>query len=207
MKATYTTRNQQVTFHIEGDTPKAVWKELSAIQEVFDAEHTCGVCGSTELRFVMRVSTGDHEYYELHCLKLECRARFAFGQAKKGGGLFPKRKDEDGKFLPNRGWAKYSPGGHNEDENHEPAQAPETSDVRTILSRLSDSIGIKMTSVQEAREWLGAEICRMGGEMEYRHVVSNWEIQFPGPAKRMEVPAVRALLAELYKLYLGKQKK
>jgi hypothetical protein len=27
---------------------------------------------------------------------------------KKGGGLFPKRKDKDGNWLPDRGWVKWN---------------------------------------------------------------------------------------------------
>ena len=47
----------------------------------------------------------DNDYYELVCRG--CGARFAFGQNKKGGGLFPKRRGEDGKSLPDRDWAKW----------------------------------------------------------------------------------------------------
>ena len=43
----------------------------------------------------------DNEYYELRCM--DCGAKLAFGSMKKGGGLFPKRKDADGK-LATRQW-------------------------------------------------------------------------------------------------------
>ena len=39
---------------------------------------------------------------------MDCGARLAFGVMKKGGGLFPKRKDADGNWFPDRGWVKYN---------------------------------------------------------------------------------------------------
>jgi hypothetical protein len=43
-------------------------------------------------------------HYELICGA--CGGQFSFGQHKKGGSLFPKRKGDNG-FLPNRGWHKW----------------------------------------------------------------------------------------------------
>ena len=40
---------------------------------------------------------------------MDCGAVLGFGQHKKGGTLFPKRKDADGNWLENRGWYKYKP--------------------------------------------------------------------------------------------------
>ena len=40
---------------------------------------------------------------------MDCGARLAFGSHKKGGGMFPKRKDADGNYLPDRGWQKWNP--------------------------------------------------------------------------------------------------
>ena len=34
---------------------------------------------------------------------MDCGAKLAFGSMKKGGGLFPKRKDGD-TWLPDNGW-------------------------------------------------------------------------------------------------------
>jgi hypothetical protein len=100
MKAHY--RTNKMTFEIVGDTPKAVFREVARIQEVFEAESACGLCNRTDLRFVVR-TVDKYEFYELHC---GCGARFSFGQNKEGGDLFPKRKDGT-TFLPNRGWAKW----------------------------------------------------------------------------------------------------
>jgi len=104
MKLTYQVNNK-LTFELEGDGQKEIFKELSAIQEIF-SEESCGLCKSTNLKYVVRNVDGN-DYYELRCA--DCGAILAFGQHKKGGTLFPRRKDDDGKWLPNRGWHKYVP--------------------------------------------------------------------------------------------------
>jgi ribosomal protein L40E len=105
MRLTYTTRNGRIKVEIDGESQKDLFESLSKFQEVFD-ESSCGKCGSENLRFVVR-SVEDNLYYELRCL--DCGARLAFGANKKGGGLFPKRKDNDGKWLPDGGWVKWNP--------------------------------------------------------------------------------------------------
>jgi len=110
MKAHYRAAGGRLTFEVQGETPKELFAQIAALQDVFDAENVCGICGSSEIRFQHR-HVEDFDYYELQCMAGECRGRFQFGQHKKGGGLFPKRKDDDGHFLPNRGWARYIPPG------------------------------------------------------------------------------------------------
>jgi hypothetical protein len=95
--------NDKLTFELEGEGQKEIFKELSTIQEIF-SEEKCGLCGSTNIRFVVRNVDGN-DYYELRCL--DCGAVLAFGQHKKGGTLFPKRKDDDGNYMPNKGWHKF----------------------------------------------------------------------------------------------------
>ncbi|NBX98110.1 hypothetical protein EB118_22125 [bacterium] len=95
--------NDKLTFELEGEGQKEIFKELSTIQEIF-SEEQCGLCGSTNIRFVVRNVDGN-DYYELRCL--DCGAVLAFGQHKKGGTLFPKRKDDDGNYMPNKGWHKF----------------------------------------------------------------------------------------------------
>jgi ribosomal protein L40E len=68
-------------------------------------ETKCGKCGSENLRFVVR-TVDENEYFELRCM--DCGAKLAFGSMKKGGGLFPKRKDGDN-WLPDGGWLKWNP--------------------------------------------------------------------------------------------------
>jgi ribosomal protein L40E len=105
MKLTYTTKNGRLKVELEGDSQKDLFEAISKFQEVFD-ETSCGKCGSENLRFVVR-NVEDNLYYELRCL--DCGARLSFGVHKKGGGLFPKRKDNDGKWLPDGGWLKWNP--------------------------------------------------------------------------------------------------
>lgn len=97
--------SDKLSFELEGEGQKEIFKELSAIQEIF-GEESCGLCKSHNLRYVVRNVDGN-DYYELRCA--DCGAILAFGQHKKGGTLFPRRKDDDGKWLPNRGWHKYTP--------------------------------------------------------------------------------------------------
>jgi|TARA_Y100001937_G_scaffold92455_1_gene125200 ribosomal protein L40E len=102
MKLNYKLGNLTVEF--ECDTVKEVFNQLAIYQEVF-GETKCGKCGSENLRFVVRENDGN-EYYELRCL--DCGARLSFGVMKKGGGLFPKRKDAEGNWLPDNGWTRWN---------------------------------------------------------------------------------------------------
>lgn len=110
MKAHLNVAGGALTFELSGETTKDLFEQISAVQEIFEAEKSCGCCHSEDLRFLAR-QVDDFKFYEIACQNPQCRARFAFGQAKKGGGLFPKRKGEDGEWLPNRGWSKFQPKG------------------------------------------------------------------------------------------------
>jgi hypothetical protein len=103
MKVTKTIGN--ITLDIERETQKEVFKDLAAFEEVF-GENSCGKCSSENLRCVVRENDGN-EYYEMRCL--DCGARLSFGVHKKGGGIFPRRKDSDGNYLPDKGWQKWNP--------------------------------------------------------------------------------------------------
>lgn len=108
MKLTYTTKNGRVTAELEGESQKELFTELNRFQEVFE-ETTCGKCGNDDIKYVVR-TVDDNQYYELRCNSSKCGARLSFGVHKKGGGLFPKRKDADGKtWLPDNGWVKWNP--------------------------------------------------------------------------------------------------
>lgn len=102
MEAQYRTRDGRLIVKVAGETQKDLFRELARAQETFEAETECGLCKSTDIKFSVRV-VDDNEYFELRCV---CGATFQFGQHKKGGSLFPKRKGEDGKWLPSRGWLK-----------------------------------------------------------------------------------------------------
>jgi DNA-directed RNA polymerase subunit RPC12/RpoP len=103
MKLNYTTANNRITAEFEADTHRELFTQISRFQEVFE-ESKCGKCGSENLRFVVR-TVEENEYFELRCA--DCGAKLAFGSMKKGGGLFPKRKDGD-TWLPDGGWMKWN---------------------------------------------------------------------------------------------------
>lgn len=96
--------NNNLEFELEAEGQKAIFKELSALQEIF-GEDKCGCCGCTDLKFIVR-NVDDNDYYEMRCTK--CNAVLSYGQHKKGGTLFPKRKDENNNYLENKGWYKYT---------------------------------------------------------------------------------------------------
>ena len=104
MKVNYTSRNGRISVELEGDGQREIFEQISRFQEVFE-EASCGKCGSDNIKFVVR-NVDDNLYYELRCQ--DCGARLSFGSHKKGGGLFPKRKDGDN-WLPDRGWGKWNP--------------------------------------------------------------------------------------------------
>lgn len=95
----------------EADKQTTLFEQLASLQEVFGQEK-CGKCGCTNLQFSVREDADENKYYELKCTNLQCRAVLAFGQRKKGGALFPRRKqsDDDGekKYLPDNGWMRYN---------------------------------------------------------------------------------------------------
>lgn len=104
MEAQYKCRNGHLTLKVTGETQKDLFRELARAQDVFEAEQACGICQGTEISFRVR-GVEDNEYFELQCA---CGARFQFGQHRKGGSLFPKRRNESGP-LPNGGWSKWEP--------------------------------------------------------------------------------------------------
>lgn len=103
MKVTYNSANGRLLAEIEGESQKDIFQEISKFQEVFE-ENTCGKCKGQDIKYVVR-NVDDNHYYELRCNS--CGAKLAFGVHKKGGGLFPKRKDGDN-WLPDNGWLKWN---------------------------------------------------------------------------------------------------
>lgn len=105
MEVKYTTSNGRISVAVSGDTQKDIFAALSSFQEVFE-ETTCGACKGENIKFVVRTDKEENNYYELHCK--DCRSRLAFGAHKKGGSLFPKRKNGE-VWLDNSGWVKWNP--------------------------------------------------------------------------------------------------
>lgn len=104
MKATYKTFGNRLMIEVQGEGVKDLFKGLSQIQEVFETAQTCGACGSANIRLQAR-NVDDNDYYEAWCS--ECKSVLQFGQHKKGGTLFAKRKDDQNNYLPAGGWKKY----------------------------------------------------------------------------------------------------
>lgn len=92
-----------LTFEVDGADQKEIFEKLASVGEVF-GESNCGQCGKTNIRFRVREIEGN-KYYELKCA--DCGAILAFGAHKKGGTLFPKRKDNEGNYIKNKGWTKW----------------------------------------------------------------------------------------------------
>lgn len=110
MKVRYTTNNRRLSVELEADNQKGLWAELAAFQDTFE-ESKCLKCNGEDLKFVVRKATDsdgeEYDYHELRCNK--CGAKLAFGQSKKGGKLFPKRKNKAGEVLGKYGWVKWNP--------------------------------------------------------------------------------------------------
>lgn len=101
MKATFTIN--QLQFEMQAEDAMDLFRQVANIQDVFEAETKCGCCQSQNIRYGFR-EVDAFKYYDLGCR--DCGAQFKFGQRKQGG-LFPKRKDDQGKPLANGGWAKW----------------------------------------------------------------------------------------------------
>ena len=104
MKINYTSRSGRVSVELDAETQRDAFQQLSDFQEIFD-EVACGKCASENLRFVVR-TVDDNQFYEIRCM--DCGARLEFGSMKQGGRLFPRRKDKEGNWLPDKGWVKWN---------------------------------------------------------------------------------------------------
>jgi hypothetical protein len=102
MKVTFSV-SSRLTLELEATTQKELFAQLASWSEIFGTE-TCGSCESDNVKYQVR-TVEENDYHEMVCNS--CRAKLAFGVAKKGGGLFPKRKDKDGNWLKDNGWVKY----------------------------------------------------------------------------------------------------
>lgn len=128
MKANFKLKRGAMTFEVLGEQAKDIWAQVAQIQELFEAESCCGLCGSEELRYSHRITkNGGYHYYELICR--ECYGVFQFGQVKATLEIFPKRRDTKTKQpLPNGGWRKWEERGADPEEGNyaeaPPQQAP-----------------------------------------------------------------------------------
>jgi len=163
--------------HIElsGESVKDLFESLSSFQEVFEADTACGVCNSPAIRFLAR-TVEDFKFYELSCTA--CTARMSFGQAKKGGGLFPKRRDEDGRPLDNRGWSKFVPKSDGVGNASAPAARP-SAPAADIPRDAGVAVFADWDAAEKSKAW-GDPWVKVAGTM-YKLVDGNY--QAPAPAK------------------------
>lgn len=122
IEVTYRSRNPRFVIKATGETPKDVFGDLASMAEILDASEACGKCGCTEIAPRVRRIEED-VFYEAKCTASDCGATLGFGQSRKGGFLFPKRKDEEKKWMPNKGWTIYSAGGNQQQDTRQ-SQAP-----------------------------------------------------------------------------------
>jgi Zn ribbon nucleic-acid-binding protein len=103
MKVRYTTAKCEV--EVEGADTKDCFTQLAGAIEVF-ANAQCGSCDSQNTMPQCRENGGNH-FYSMKCI--DCGAELNYGQRRQDGGLFPKRKDKEGSYLPANGWTKWAP--------------------------------------------------------------------------------------------------
>lgn len=116
--------NDKVTIVAEGTEMTDIFEQLAQATEVFNnvvakKKDYDGEC--REVYPVVRTDAEDNKYYELHSKKVWKVGdkwkpmKKAFGCNKKGGGLFPKRKDKEDNYLPDNGWMIYNPATNKEE--------------------------------------------------------------------------------------------
>jgi hypothetical protein len=153
MQATIKLADGQRLVTVNGETQKDLFESMATAYEVF-GETQCGLCGSTNIRPVVRI-VDKFRFYEYSCQEPGCWAKLTFGQAQEGGGLFPKRKlldngkpDKDGEFGPHKGWTKYR--GDNQDEPPRPQSSlPPESAYHRLRNKLGD-IGATENDMKDA---------------------------------------------------------
>lgn len=102
--------NDTLSMKVSVGNQLELFQALHEYGEIFSISE-CGACKSDDVKYAIREVADTkkkgqfHSYYEMHCGK--CRARLAFGKMMSGDRLFPKRKDENGNYLPNNGWVKF----------------------------------------------------------------------------------------------------
>jgi hypothetical protein len=105
MTAKLSLLNRQLVVESTGTDVKSIFRELAQMAEVFGADSVCGACNSPDIRLAYRAPTG-YEYFTLRCNS--CDAELNFSQRKDGTGLFPRRKDEEGRMLADKGWKRFT---------------------------------------------------------------------------------------------------
>lgn len=154
MEVHYRALGGRVVVKVEGATMKEALKQIGPIAEILDADSACGKCASPNIYPSCR-SVGGFEYFSLTCS--DCGAALSFGQ-RKDGGLWAKRKDENGNAYDHRGWKVYlalPPG----DKKQATASAPPRRPVAADDPELSGVLArIKAAPNTEEKEYILAEV-------------------------------------------------
>lgn len=102
MKVTYQSGKYNV--EVEGGI-KEIFEQLATFDSVFgNAKNKAN--GSENIGYRVREVDGN-KYYEMY--DRDTYHTLKFGQTKKDGSLFPRRKDADGNWLDDGGWTLYNP--------------------------------------------------------------------------------------------------
>lgn len=118
MEVQYKTRSGRLIVKIEAQLFMNIIRGISEVEEIMRNDQ-CGCCSSVNVRPNYRKS-GTYDFYELLCE--DCGAALGLGVRREDQKLFPRRKDDDGKLLPNGGWKKWQ--GRQEEFDSEFPQAP-----------------------------------------------------------------------------------
>jgi hypothetical protein len=149
MQATIRLAGGNRLIQVEGETQKDLFEGMAMAYEVFD-ETCCGLCGSTNIRPVVRI-VDKFRFYEYSCQEPGCWGKLTFGQSQDiEGGLFPKRKllengkpHKDGEYGPHKGWTKYRGDNH---QDEPPATVPKANTESSLppappLTNLRNMLG------------------------------------------------------------------
>lgn len=112
MDLTYVSQCGRYTVRVSNPDVKTLFKAIASFQEIFE-HNSVVINGKTvpSADIQLRVRKADkYEYYEAVYAGNDPELfgyKLSFGQAESGG-LFPKRRDDNGP-IPNFGWHKWSP--------------------------------------------------------------------------------------------------
>lgn len=104
MEAHYRAFQGRLVIKVEGESIQDLFEKIGPVAEALDGDQCCGKCQSPQI-YPRARKAQEFTYYEIVCS--ECGAKLSFGQHKKGGTMWPKREDDNGNKLDNRGWRIY----------------------------------------------------------------------------------------------------
>lgn len=103
----YQTPGSPLSFEFEAADTRDIVEHLSKLDNVFGTDNICGMCQSTNIRWVVQEHTKNGEtntYREKRC---ECKARLKYGSRRVDGELFPRKKDAQGRVIDHDGWERW----------------------------------------------------------------------------------------------------